>query len=205
SLPFIVASTQIGLTLDLLTPATAAGLVAAGLLSVLLYPLLSLTLLGGQTEPPVTVVPFTGPRQQLRELFDLAEGATKQLDSYVHAGEILVARAGEQIVGHIQLTETDAAGELEVKNMAVLAEQQGRGVGRMLLAAGRDRAAEQGRRSLIVATGAAEVDNLRFYQRVGFRFSRVERDVFTPAQGYPAKIVVDGIQLRDRVWLTVEL
>lgn len=46
SLPFIVASTAIGLSLDLLTAATAAGLIAAGLLSVLVFPLLSLTLLG---------------------------------------------------------------------------------------------------------------------------------------------------------------
>jgi Kef-type K+ transport system membrane component KefB len=45
SLPFIVASTAIGLDLGLLTPATAAGLVAAGLLSVLLFPALSLSLL----------------------------------------------------------------------------------------------------------------------------------------------------------------
>ena len=45
SLPFIVASTQIGLTLNLLSPATAAGLVAAGLLSVVAFPLLGLTLL----------------------------------------------------------------------------------------------------------------------------------------------------------------
>lgn len=41
SLPFIVAATQIGLTLDLLSGATAAGLVAAGLLSVLIFPLVA--------------------------------------------------------------------------------------------------------------------------------------------------------------------
>ncbi|HEX6391085.1 MAG TPA: cation:proton antiporter [Solirubrobacteraceae bacterium] len=45
SLPFIVASTAIGLELGLLSAATAAGLVAAGLLSVLLFPLLSLAAL----------------------------------------------------------------------------------------------------------------------------------------------------------------
>jgi Kef-type K+ transport system membrane component KefB len=47
SLPFIVAATEIGLTLGLLTPATAAGLIAAGLLSVLIFPLASLTILRG--------------------------------------------------------------------------------------------------------------------------------------------------------------
>lgn len=51
SLPFIVASTQIGLTLHLLTAATAAGLVAAGLLSVLIFPLLGLTLLRDPAGP----------------------------------------------------------------------------------------------------------------------------------------------------------
>ncbi len=45
TLPFVVASTQIGLELELLTPATAAALVAAGLLSVLLLPATALVLL----------------------------------------------------------------------------------------------------------------------------------------------------------------
>ncbi len=29
----------------------------------------------------------------------------------------------------------------------------------------------------------------------------IERDAFTPATGYPQQIVIDGIPLRDRVWL----
>jgi len=45
SLSFIVAATQIGLELHLITSATGAALVAAGLLSVLLFPILALTLL----------------------------------------------------------------------------------------------------------------------------------------------------------------
>jgi Kef-type K+ transport system membrane component KefB len=45
SLPFIVAAVQIGVDLGRLDPATGAALVAAGLLSVLLFPLAALTLL----------------------------------------------------------------------------------------------------------------------------------------------------------------
>jgi len=45
SLSFIVAATQIGLALHLMTTATGAALVAAGLLSVLLFPITALTLL----------------------------------------------------------------------------------------------------------------------------------------------------------------
>ena len=45
SLPFIVAATAIGLSLHLVTAAESAALIAAGLLSVLLFPLIGLTLL----------------------------------------------------------------------------------------------------------------------------------------------------------------
>jgi Kef-type K+ transport system membrane component KefB len=45
SLPFIVAATQIGLTLHVVSAANAAALIAAGLLSVVAFPALSLVLL----------------------------------------------------------------------------------------------------------------------------------------------------------------
>jgi Kef-type K+ transport system membrane component KefB len=45
SLPFIIAATAVGVELDILSPATAAGLIAAGLLSVLVFPITALTLL----------------------------------------------------------------------------------------------------------------------------------------------------------------
>jgi Kef-type K+ transport system membrane component KefB len=45
SLSFIVAASQIGMELGLITKATGAALIAAGLLSVLIFPLLALTIL----------------------------------------------------------------------------------------------------------------------------------------------------------------
>ena len=56
-----------------------------------------------------------------------------------------------------------------------------------------------------VATGTADVGNLRFYQRLGFRMLSIERDVFTPEWGYPEGLEVDGIPLLDRVWFDQEL
>jgi hypothetical protein len=74
-------------------------------------------------------------------------------------------------------------------------------VGARLVAAAVELLAAEGQRLLVVATAAADVGNLRFYQRQGFRLRSVERDAFTPATGYPPGIVIDGIELRDRVWL----
>ena len=50
SLPFIVAATAIGRNLGLIDAAESAALIAAGLLSVLIFPLAGLTLLRGDGE-----------------------------------------------------------------------------------------------------------------------------------------------------------
>jgi len=62
SLPFIVAATQIGKDLGLITASSAAALVAAGLLSVIIFPLTGLILLrrgeqGGQEGAPTRAAP----------------------------------------------------------------------------------------------------------------------------------------------------
>jgi Kef-type K+ transport system membrane component KefB len=54
SLPFIVAASMIGIELGLLDDATGAALIAAGLLSVLVFPLLALTLLRREERAPAT-------------------------------------------------------------------------------------------------------------------------------------------------------
>jgi len=56
SLSFLVVAGQIGVQLDLLRPAVDAALVAAGLLSVLLFPLTALTLLRAEEEEPRDVL-----------------------------------------------------------------------------------------------------------------------------------------------------
>jgi Kef-type K+ transport system membrane component KefB len=68
SLPFIVAATSVGLALGVITPANAAALIAAGLLSVVLFPAAALVLLrrtaqsGRATPQPGPVAVPTGPQ-----------------------------------------------------------------------------------------------------------------------------------------------
>jgi GNAT superfamily N-acetyltransferase len=144
---------------------------------------------------------YTGSRADLRPLFEMAEDSRAQLNSYIDAGRVLVAVTQRQVIGHLQLVDTDDPSQVEIKNMAVDEARQGQGVGRLLIqAAGRLLAAESVK-TLLVATAAADIGNLRFYQRQGFRLRWVERDAFTPATGYPCDLRIAGIELRDRVWL----
>ena len=148
----------------------------------------------------IRVAAHEGSRAELRPLFELAEDSRIALDSYLDSGRVLVALDGDQIVGHLQLTDTGVPGAVEIKNMAVLESHQRRGIGRALVEAAIELAAAESVHTVRVATAAADIGNLGFYQRVGFRMRSVERDAFTPASGYPPGTTVDGIALRDRVW-----
>ncbi len=66
SLPFIVAATEIGMELGILSPAVGAAMVVAGLLSVVVFPLVALTLLRGGEKPAVAGGPevFDGANQR---------------------------------------------------------------------------------------------------------------------------------------------
>jgi ribosomal protein S18 acetylase RimI-like enzyme len=156
-------------------------------------------------EPQIRVALHDGPREELRELFELAEDSPAQLNAYLHLGSVLVAIDGQEIVGHLQLVSGPGAGQCEIKNMAVRTSHQGRGIGRTLVTAAIDRLAADSCATLLVATAAADIGNLRFYQRLGFRMAWIDRDAYTQETGYAQAIEIDGIELRDRVWLTMSL
>jgi Kef-type K+ transport system membrane component KefB len=78
SLPFIVTATQIGVTLGQISPVTGAALICAGLLSVLIFPLLALGLLRGDRAHSQALVarkPYRPPSsgQELADDADLQE------------------------------------------------------------------------------------------------------------------------------------
>ncbi len=150
-----------------------------------------------------TVSWHEGPRDDLRPLFEEADDSPVQLAAYAHLGRVLVVREDDEVLGHLQLITT--GDEAELKSMAVVEEQRGAGLGRRLVEAAVVRCREEGIRRLLVSTAAAGVGELRFYQRMGFRVLSVERDAFTPETGYPEGIEINGIPLRDRVWLDLVL
>ena len=47
--------------------------------------------------------------------------------------------------------------------------------------------------------------DLRFSLRLGCRIRPIERDAFPASTGYPRGIVIDGLALRDRAWLSYRL
>lgn len=154
----------------------------------------------------VRIEEFEGNHRDLERLFRLAEDSDQMLDSYIDLGRVWVAviDAGE-VVGHIQAVPRDGGHRWEILNTAVVEDRRGTGLGRRLLDRVVAEARQAGPRLVELATATADVGVLRFYQRRGFRMSRVERDVFGPHNGYLLPIEVDGIPQRDQVWFELDL
>ena len=137
---------------------------------------------------------FRGPRSELRPLFEQADDSSLQIAGYSELGQVLVVRDEQGLLGQAQLVVT-AGGEWELKSLAVIEGQRGRGIGSALVRAALARAFDAGAERVMVGTATADIDNLRFYQRRGFRLERVEREAFTPERGYRAGLESDGIKL----------
>jgi GNAT superfamily N-acetyltransferase len=154
----------------------------------------------GDGQPAINIEPFTGPRPELLPLFEEADDSATQISSYMELGEVLVARRGPPIIGHVQLIAEGL--DWEIKSLTVADKFRGQGIGSSLVQAALTRASASGAACIRVATATADLGNLRFYQRLGFRMDRVERNAFTTDRGYP-DLRIDEIPVRDRVWLSI--
>jgi GNAT superfamily N-acetyltransferase len=148
---------------------------------------------------------YRSRRRELRELFALAEESPAVIEELIDLGSVLVATLDGKIVGCLQLLDPKEHVEIEIAILAVAEDHQGRGIGTALVERAIAKARNQNLHTVRVGTSSADISNLRFYQRRGFRMLAIERDAFTPADGYPEGIETDGLPLRDRVWLTLDL
>jgi len=145
-----------------------------------------------------------GPRNALASLFAEADDSASEIASYKDLGEIIVARRDGIVVGQAQIVETAEAGVLELKSLAVYEEWRSQGIGGALVRATVEHCCERHATLLLVATAAASIGALQFYQRLGFRLRRVIRDFYVPERGY-RRLEINGIPLLDEVILDLAL
>lgn len=89
----------------------------------------------------------------------------------------------------------------EILNIAVDPAFQRKGIATALIRHAVQEAAAAGYDTLEISTGNAGIDQLKLYQRCGFRICGIDFDYF-PAH-YPEPIVENGIPCRDRIILSM--
>jgi len=138
----------------------------------------------------------------LRDLLLLADPDPDAVATYARSGHCYAAFVDGRLSGAAVLADS-APGTMEIKNIAVAIDVQGRGYGKLLLdfLIRETRAREY--TCMSVATGNSSLGPMALYQKAGFRIVGVTPDYFT--EHYAEPIEEHGIQCRDRIHLHLDL
>lgn len=136
-----------------------------------------------------------------------ADETREGINTYLFDSEVYVAKLPDrdEPVCVCCLLRVDAD-TVELMNIAVDEPLRGRGIGGAMIEHAAHVAAAEGYREIILGTGTEDCapDQIRFYERCGFRKSALRKNYFI--EKYPADpIYVNGVQMRDMVVLKRKL
>lgn len=142
-----------------------------------------------------TLEEITGERERYLPYLLLADEDEAVVHNYMNDGELYVIRYGELFAGVTLLIEQSET-TIELKNIAVVSEFQGRGIGKIALQLISDSCQAKGYTQVIVGTANSSIDNIAFYQKAGFRMDKIKKDFFS---NYSEPIYENGIRAIDMI------
>ncbi|ANM74568.1 GNAT family N-acetyltransferase [Lactobacillus pentosus] len=142
---------------------------------------------------------YTGnKRDQYMRLFLIGDEDESKVREYINQGCLFLAEQSNTAVAVAIVVPTSDGNVGELKNIAVDAKAQGQGIGSKMIAYVFEQARDR-YNTILVGTGDADVQNILFYLKNGFRFSGIKKDFFDE---YKEQIISNGVVLKDMVLLT---
>lgn len=136
------------------------------------------------------------------DLLLLADPSEEMIRSYIYQARIYVAEKEDRLIGVYVIT-LEEPGRPEIRNLAVAADFQGQGLGKLLLQHAIARARENGASGLMIGTGNSSVGQLYLYQKMGFEIVAIRKDYFTTH--YQEPIYENGIACKHMLVLEMAL
>lgn len=150
----------------------------------------------------------TGPDRRIRRLLTgekipyhlllLADETTEGIDRYIRESDIYIVENKGRFIAVYVLQPVDSS-VIEIKNIAVDREYQGRGIGLSMLSDAIRRAGEEGYSEIIIGTATQAARQISLYEKAGFKKYAIKKDFYLRL--YPDPIIENGVQLRDMVML----
>ncbi len=132
------------------------------------------------------------------KLLLLADPSKEMVESYIKEGKIYITMENRKIVGIIVLVE-NSPNEIEIKNIAVDPNYQGKGYGKKFIQFAILKSKNLGYERLVICTGNSSIYQLSLYQNCGFQIVDTIFDFFV--QNYVEEIWENGIQCKDLIKL----
>ena len=139
-------------------------------------------------------------KKQYLELLLLADEQEDMIDRYLEKGKMYILTEENAVKAECVVTD-EGGGVLEIKNIAVKAEFQGKGYGKAMISFIEEKYRENFS-ILQVGTGDSPL-TIPFYENCGFSRSHIIKDFFV--DNYEKPIFECGVRLRDMVYLRKKL
>lgn len=136
------------------------------------------------------------------ELLLLADPSKYLIDKYLKQSDLFIVRQNDETIGVIVLFPLTAE-TVEIKNIAVMPDFQGQGIGHFLIENVVRVASSNRQKSICIGTANSSVGQLYLYQKLGFEITGIKRDFFT--DNYAEPIYENGIQAKHLLVLTRQL
>lgn len=141
-------------------------------------------------------------REAPMDLLLLADPSKEMIEKYLERGQCYILEVNKEMVGvYVMLPISENS--IEIMNIAVAENEQGKGLGKRLLAHAIEQAWKQGFKQIQIGTGNSSIGQLALYQKCGFRITEIKRDFFT--DNYEEEIIENGIVCGDMLLLTMDL
>ena len=136
------------------------------------------------------------------DLLLLADETREAIDRYIYDSKIFVLDQDNEIIA-IYVLQNLTKNEVEIKNIAVKKEYQGKGIGTFLLRDATNKAKTAGYISIIIGTANAGIKQLYLYQKEGFEIFDIKKNFIV--DNYPEPIFENGIQCKHMIMLKKNL
>lgn len=144
------------------------------------------------------IVQITEKKKQYLDLLLLADEQEEMIDRYLEHGDMFVLQDEHKKAIAVAVVTVEGDNVVELKNLAVLKEEQGKGYGKRMIEYVCKFYSEK-YRILFVGTGDVDV-TVGFYKHCGFTYSHRVKNFFIENHDHP--IYEDGVQLKDMVYLS---
>ena len=139
-------------------------------------------------------------KKQYLELLLLADEQEDMIDRYLEKGKMYILTEENAVKAECVVTD-EGGGVLEIKNIAVKPEFQGKGYGKAMISFIEEKYRENF--SILQAGTGDSPLTIPFYENCGFSRSHIIKDFFV--DNYEKPIFECGVRLRDMVYLRKKL
>lgn len=132
------------------------------------------------------------------DLLELADPSRKMINAYLPMSSIYLAHHRDSLLGVLVIYPIDKE-MAEIKNIAIKASEQGKGLGSQLLKSAIQISRERGLQKLRIGTANSSLGQLYLYQKMGFDLVEIIPNFFK--DNYATAIFENGLEARHMLVL----